>query len=345
MVEELTVRERDIMLKIVGLYIESGEPVGSRTLQKRYGMKISPATIRNVMADLEEKGYLYQPHTSAGRLPTDKGLRFYINSLFLTIDSVDVNFVNRMLAYINSIENRSFENIFASVLKYLSRTTGYTGLGVSFLVDVLNLKEISLIKVSKNKVLAVISFEPDYVIHDVIDIDVPSDLLSKLSQELTGRFRGKTFPQIRKEIVKDIERFKKRFMELSFKVNSKVLSMMDSIDSDIKVTGTFNVLNITEDLEKLKETIRILEEKRMLLSFFDRILSGKRDVAVILGSETEVEVLKPFSIVASKYSFGQRSAGLVGIFGPKRMDYSRVIPIVENVSKALSKLLQERETL
>jgi heat-inducible transcriptional repressor len=340
---ELSARERDIILKIVELYISTGEPIGSRTLQKRYSMPISPATIRNVMADLEEKGYLYQPHTSAGRLPTDKGLRFYINSLFLTINDMDVNAVNRMLSYIKSLGRTNFEDIFSSVLKYLTKMTGYTGLGVSFLVDVLNLKEISFMKVSKKKVLAIMNFEPDYVIHEIIEIDASADFLSKLSKELTQKFKGKTFSQIRKEIVNDIDKYRKEFLELSFKINSQMLSIINSIDSNLKVTGTFNVLNITDNLESLKETIKILEEKKMLLSFLDRLFNAENEVSVILGSETNVEVLKPFSIVASKYGFKSKSAGVIAVFGPKRMDYSKVIPTVENVSRALSKLLQEKE--
>ena len=146
----LTERERDILLKIAELYIKEGEPVGSRTLQRTYGLPFSPATIRNVMADLEDKGYLYQPHTSAGRVPTDEGLKVYINSLFLALGSKDETLVNRLIDYLRSSGVRDRDEVLAKVLDFIQSVTGYAGFGVN-LVENLTVESITLVKVASDK--------------------------------------------------------------------------------------------------------------------------------------------------------------------------------------------------
>ncbi|ADU96354.1 heat-inducible transcription repressor HrcA [Thermovibrio ammonificans HB-1] len=342
MEERLTERERDILLKLTELYIREGEPVGSRTLQKTFKLPFSPATIRNVMADLEDKGYLYQPHTSAGRVPTDKGLKIYINSLFLALGEEEEILVNRLIDYLKSEKVQDRDEILLKVLDYLQSFTGYVGFGVN-LVENLTVESITLVKVASEKVLIVINFKPDYVLHKVIRASIPEGELQKLSRALTQKFRGKTLREVKRELIEEIDGLRKEIAELSFKLNTQILKTLNEVNH-LEIQGTANIVNmVADDIARMKKVLEILEEKSLFLEILRNFLEEKKEVSVILGSETEVEPLKPFSLVISKFRIGFKNSGVVGIIGPKRMDYTSVIPLVENVARALSKLLEEKK--
>jgi heat-inducible transcriptional repressor len=337
---ELTDRERDILLKIAELYIKEGEPVGSRTLQKAYSLPFSPATIRNVMADLEDKGYLFQPHTSAGRVPTDKGLKVYINSLFLALGQEDEGLLNRLLDYLKSQKVTDRDELLARVLDFLQSFTGYVGFGIN-LVENLTVESITLMKVARDKVLMVINFRPDYVLHKVITSSLSEGELARLSRALTHRFRGKSLKEVKRELLKEIDGLRREIAELSFRLNAQILKTLNEVNH-LEIQGTANVVNmVSDDIARMKELLEILEEKSLFLDVLRKFLGEKREVSVILGSETEIEPFAPFSFVLSKYRVGFKNSGVVGIIGPKRMDYSQVIPLVENVARALSYLLNK----
>ena len=338
--ERLTERERDILLKLTELYIREGEPVGSRTLQKVYSLPFSPATIRNVMADLEDKGYLYQPHTSAGRVPTDEGLKVYINSLFFKLGNRDDTLVGRLIDYLKSTNVSDRDEVLAKVLDFLRSFTGYAGFGVN-LVESLTVESISLIKVSSGKVLMVINFKPDYVLHKIIRAKVPEVELSKLSRALTYKFRGKTLSGVKKELVEEIDSLRREINAISFKLNSQILRALNEVNQ-VEISGVSSLVDVVSgDLKRMRELLNLLEEKSLFLKILKEFLGKDKKVEVILGSETKIEPLSPFSFVLGKYSIGFKSSGIVGVIGPKRMDYSQVIPIVENVAKALSVILNK----
>ncbi|MEO2083306.1 MAG: heat-inducible transcriptional repressor HrcA [Desulfurobacteriaceae bacterium] len=340
MEKRLTERERDILLKLVELYIKSGEPVGSRTLQKTYGIPFSSATIRNVMADLEDKGFLYQPHTSAGRVPTDEGLKVYINHLFLSIGEGGETKAGRIIESLKAENIKDMEKIFPRVLDFLQNTTGYVGFGAK-LIENLTVKSVTLIRVATNRVLMVLEFHPDYVLHRVIDVSIPESELPKLSKELSKRFHGKTLREIRKELVEDIESLKKEIADISFKLNSQILATLNEVNS-LEFHGTSNIVNVlSRDVDRLREVLKLLEEKSLFLDVLKKFMEEKRQVDVILGSETDIEPLYPFSFVVGKFQAGYRNGGIVGILGPKRMNYSQIIPVVENVARALSLILRD----
>jgi len=335
----LTERERDILLKIAELYIKEGEPVGSRTLQRTYGLPFSPATIRNVMADLEDKGYLYQPHTSAGRVPTDEGLKVYINSLFLALGSKDETLVNRLIDYLRSSGVRDRDEVLAKVLDFIQSVTGYAGFGVN-LVENLTVESITLVKVASDKLLLVINFKPDYVLHKVIRAVVPEGELGRLSRALTQKFKGKTLKEVKRELLEEIDGVRREVAELSFRLNAQILKSLNEVNH-LEIHGTANLVDIVRDTSRMKELLEILEEKSLFLEILKRFLSEEKRVSVILGSETNIEPFSPFSFVLGKYSEGFKNSGVIGVIGPKRMDYSQVIPVVENVSRALSIILEK----
>ncbi|MEO2066381.1 MAG: heat-inducible transcriptional repressor HrcA [Desulfurobacteriaceae bacterium] len=339
--EKLSERERDILLKITELYIKEGEPVGSRTLQKTYSLPFSPATIRNVMADLEDKGYLYQPHTSAGRVPTDEGLKVYINSLFFALGSRDETLAGRLIDYLQSERVLDRDEILSRVLDFLQSLTGYVGFGIN-LVENLTVESITLVKVSSDRVLMVINFKPDYVLHKVIRASIPEGELQRLSRTLTQKFRGKSLNEVKKELVEEIDTLRREITEISFKLNTEILKSLNEVNH-LEIHGTANLVDIvSDDVKKMKEILEILEEKTLFLEILKKFLGERRDISVILGSETNIEPFSTFSFVLGKYRVGFRNSGVVGIIGPKRMDYSQVIPIVENVARALSIILENR---
>ena len=341
MTKQLSEREREILLKVAELYIKEGEPVGSRTLQKTYRLPYSPATIRNVMADLEDLGLLYQPHTSAGRIPTDEGLKIYINSLFLALGEQDETLLNRLLDYLKSENITDRDEILAKVLDFLKSSTGYVGFGVN-LVENLTVESVTLVKVASEKVLMVINFKPDYVLHKVIKSTLQEPELQKLSKVLTQKFKGKTLKEVKRELLKEIDLLRKEISELYFQLNAQILKTLNEVDR-LEIQGTANLVNVVaDDIQKMKQVLEILEEKNTFLQILKQFLEEGKQVSVILGSETEVEPLAPFSFVLSKYKNGVRNSGVIGIIGPKRMDYTNTIPLVETVAKALSKLLEEK---
>lgn len=338
--KELTERERDILLKIVELYLKQGEPIGSRTLQKTYSLPFSPATIRNVMADLEDKGYLFQPHTSAGRVPTDKGLKTYINSLFLALGEKDETLVNRLIDFLKSEKVWDRDEILAKVLDFIQSSTGYIGFGASF-TENLTVENISLFKVSSDKILIVVNFQPDYVLHRVIRASVPDGELPRISKLLTQKFRGKTLKQVKRELIEEIEILRKEISDLSFRISTHILKSLNEVNY-LEVHGTSNIVNmVSGDAERLKQVLELLEEKTLFLEVLRKFLNEKRNISVILGSEIEPEPLSSISFVLGKYSAGFKNGGVVGVIGPKRMNYSEVIPLIENVTRALSLILNK----
>ncbi len=338
--KELTERERDILLKIVELYLKEGEPVGSRTLQKTYSLPFSPATIRNVMADLEDKGFLYQPHTSAGRIPTDKGLKLYINSLFLALGEKDETLVNRLIDFLRNEKAWDWDEILAKVLDFIQLNTGYIGFGAN-LTENLTVENISLFKVASDKILIVVNFQPDYVLHRVVRVSIPEGELSRISRLLTQKFKGKTLKQVKKELVEEIENLRKEISELTFRISSHILKSLNEVNY-LEVQGTSNIVNmVSGDAERLKQVLELLEEKTLFLEVLRKFLNEKRNISVILGSEIEPEPLASISFVLGKFNVGYRSSGVVGVIGPKRMNYSEVIPLIENVTRALSLILNK----
>ncbi|WP_142936204.1 heat-inducible transcriptional repressor HrcA [Balnearium lithotrophicum] len=336
---ELTERERDILLKIAELYIKSGEPVGSRTLQKAYSLPFSPATIRNVMADLEDKGYLFQPHTSAGRVPTDEGLKIYLNSLFIALGREDETLVNRLIESIRSENLTEREEILSKVLDFLQESTGYVGFGIN-LVENLTVNNVMLLKVSSDKVLIVINFYPDYVVHKVIKADITERELAKISKILTQKFKGKTLQKVKEELIKEIDSLRREISDIIFRLNSHILKSINEIDY-FEVQGAPNIINLVSgDAERLKRVIELLEEKTLLLEVLRKFLNEKKKIDVILGSEVKPEIPQ-VSFVLGKYSVGFQNGGIVGVLGPKRMNYSEIIPLVENVARAISLLLNK----
>jgi heat-inducible transcriptional repressor len=247
--------------------------------------------------------------------------------------------VNRLIESIRSENLTEREEILSKVLDFLQESTGYVGFGINF-VENLTVNNVMLLKVSSDKVLIVINFYPDYVVHNVIKADITEGELAKISKILTQKFKGKTLQKVKEELIKEIDNLRREISYIIFRLNSHILKSINEIDY-FEVQGAPNIINLVSgDAERLKRVIELLEEKTLLLEVLRKFLNEKKKVDVILGSEVKPEIPQ-VSFVLGKYSVGFQNGGIVGVLGPKRMDYSQIIPLVENVARAISLLLNK----
>ena len=340
-------RQSKILVAVVCNYISTAEPVGSRTIARKYGIGVSPATIRNIMADLEEMGFLVQPHTSAGRIPTDKGFRFYVDQIEKSrkaledIASLNIQEILHSEAEIGNLMKKTTD-----LLSHLSNQAG--------LVLAPNLKNtvcrhIDFIKLNNKQVLVIFISESGLVHKRMIllDEEISQDILDKISRLITDELMGLSLSKIRSKLVTMMETEKMQFDKLfaqAIKLSQQFF-LDDVEDSELYVGGTFNMMSQPEfaDIEKMKHLFKAFEEKRLLIHILDRCIEdeGQRP-KILIGEENHIEDMSDLSFVLSSYKYGERTLGVVGIIGPKRMNYTEIIPIVEYTAKTISHLLTER---
>jgi heat-inducible transcriptional repressor len=345
--EVLDERQNKVLIAVVCNYISTAEPVGSRTIARKYGFGISPATIRNIMADLEDLGLLVQPHTSAGRVPTDKGFRFYVDQLELSKRT----FEEAAIFNIEEILHTETElgNLMKKTTAILSRLSNQAGLVLAPNLKNTNCRHIDFIKLNNSQILVIFISESGLVHKRVIffEEDISQDLLDKMSRLVTTELMGLSLAEIRTKLVNIMETEKAQFDALlsqAIKLSQRFFSE-ETEDSELYVGGTFNIMNQPEfaDVEKMQNLFRAFEEKRLLIHILDKCIEDdEKRVKVIIGGENNIEDMKDLSFVISSYQYGDRTLGVVGIIGPKRMDYTQVIPIVEEMVKIVLCLLIDR---
>lgn len=340
---ELNPRSSSILEAVVHDHIATAEPVGSRTIAKKYKFGLSPATIRNIMADLEEMGYLSQPHTSAGRVPTDRAYRFYVDHL-LESHALPVEVKNPAVeATLQSI--REFNELMKETSVFLSRLSNQAGIVLIPNLKKTVFKRIEFIHLTGSRVLVIFVAESGLVHKKTIELDRPisQNTLEKISNLVTEQMAGLTLQEIRKKLVKMMEEEKTQFDELlnqAVKLSQKAFENEEG-ESDVYVRGTVNILNQPEfaSIERMKALFKAFEEKSILIQILDKCMEDSQRVKVTIGSENCIEEMEDCSLVTSTYRYGNLPAGVLGIIGPKRMDYSRVIPIVGYMARLISNLL------
>jgi len=344
-VTEMTGRQKKVFRKIMELYIRDGGPVGSRKVAKEFGL--SAATIRNIMADLEDLGYLDQPHVSAGRMPTDAGYRFYVDEFIGTkkagreIDPEARRSISETLA-----DRSEIERVMLQASQVLSKLTNYAGLVVTPKVRNLIFQRIQFIRVSERKVLAVLLAKNGMMQNKLIvtDQDYEQDLLDRITRLLNERFADKTLRAMRQEIVRMLEEDRRRYDMLldsaarlgQLAVNRELLEK-----EKVYLEGTFNIFDLPEfkDLSRLRELFRTFTERTAMVRLLDRCLD-EDGVSVAIGSETEIPEISDMSVVTARYSMNDDVAGGLGVIGPKRMPYRQVIALVSYMASFLSLMLK-----
>ncbi|MFO7295089.1 MAG: heat-inducible transcriptional repressor HrcA [Caldicoprobacter sp.] len=343
---QLGKRKLQILQAVIDDYICSGEPVGSRTIAKKYGMGISPATIRNEMSDLEEMGYLHQPHTSAGRIPSDKAYRLYVDKLMKIrmLTAVEAEHIKKIYEQ----KTTEIEKIIEQVAKVLSDITNYTSVVLGPQLNKILIKRIQLIPVEGQYTLLVVVTSAG-IIKDTI-IRVPADIdpgyLDRVSNMLTEHYRDKTFAEVDINSIQDVQKEMSKQREF---FNSLIDALTESIaqkeQTEVYLGGTTNIFNFPEyrDIMKARTFLSFMEQKNLLYNLLSKY--DKQGVRVIIGTENEYEQMKECSIVMATYSIGDKVLGTLGLIGPTRMEYSKAVSVVryvgETVSKYLTSLFEE----
>lgn len=333
-----------ILQAIIDDYITTAMPVGSRTISRKSGVGFSPATIRNEMSDLEELGYLDQPHTSAGRVPSDKAYRLYVDRL-LKVGKLSSDERERMHDYMQA-RSAQVDGVIRSAATVLADATQYTSVIVAPKLGTLRIRHIQLVPVAARTALLIIVTNLGIVKDAVIRIPdgLDADDLYSISRMLTERLANKPLEAVRQtfsELLRDNEN-NRRLMGETLRVIERKLEAEDS--SEVIVGGSSKLLNYPEysDVEKARNFLTVLESKDKLRHLIGR--EGGMEVTIRIGMENDVPEMSDCSIVTARYRVGDQTTGALGIIGPTRMNYNRVIPVLEFMSRAMSELLSNRKT-
>ncbi|GJL77898.1 MAG: heat-inducible transcription repressor HrcA [Nitrospinaceae bacterium] len=339
-------RRKAVLLEVVNEYIQNAEPVGSRSISRKHSEKLSPATIRNVMSDLEEMGYLHQPHTSAGRIPTDQGYQFYVDQL-LNPQNLLKEVEDQTYGY--GTGNHNLQEVLETACNALSVSSQHTGLVMLPTFSQTLFKHIEFIKVASDRALAVFYSDLGIMQNKVIALEkeMTQEKLTSISNYLNAEFSGKSIQTIRKELVYRLRNEREHYDQLMKKAMdlSNKLFAEDLDTHPLLVEGALNLLDHPEfraDLEKIKGLLKTLEEKSKLVKLLDRCLK-QEGMTILIGQEFLDEEMEGCSLIAKNYQKGDEILGSLAIFGPKRMDYKKIIPIVNQTAKTVSTLISQND--
>ena len=340
---ELDARKEKILKAIIQTYLETGEPVGSRTISKYTDLNLSSATIRNEMSDLEELGYILQPHTSAGRIPSDKGYRLYVDALMEEKRQEVAEIKELMIEKTNKMEK-----VLQQVVKVLAANTNYATMITGPSYNQNKVKFIQLSKVNEDQLLAVIVVEGNLVKNQILNLEEPMDdeQILKLNLLLNTQLNGLTVQEINLSL---ISRMKEQ-AGIHSKVVSDVLdAVAEAIDveEDVQVytSGATNIFKYPElaDSARASELISALEEKKALADMVKEAeaVENSTGIQVYIGNETPIQTMKDCSVVTATYELGQGMRGTIGIIGPKRMDYENVVDNLKTLKVQLDSIFKK----
>ena len=342
-------RPREVFRHLVEAFISSGEPVGSRTLSQRLPLTLSPASIRNVMADLESMGLLYAPHTSAGRAPTEKGLRLFVDGLLEVGDLAPderVAIEARM-----SGSGRALEDVLTQATSMLSGLSNCAGLLVSSKQDS-PLKHVEFTAIGPGKALVVMVSEDGQVENRLIDtpLGLPGSAMSEASNYLNARLRGRTLDSARAEVLAELDGERAELDTLTAKIVAEGLATLSApvngsrnIDEKVLIVrGTSHLLDSVEaqaDIERVRTLFEDIERKNDLIRLLELAKDGD-GVRIFIGSENRLFSLSGSSIIAAPYANAAgKVVGVIGVLGPTRLNYGRIIPMVDHTAKVVGRLL------
>ncbi|HJS45556.1 MAG TPA: heat-inducible transcriptional repressor HrcA [Rhizomicrobium sp.] len=338
MPQGFTDRPREVFRHLVEAFLASGEPVGSRTLSQRLPNALSPASIRNVMADLEAMGLLYAPHTSAGRIPTEKGLRLFVDGL-LEIGQLAPDERIAIEARMSGSGQR-IEDVLTQAAQSLAGLSRCAGLMLTAKQDSA-LKHVEFVAVAPGKALVIMVSEDGQVENRVIDTPagLPVSALSEASNYLGARLRGRTIDAARAEILAELDSEKIELDALTAKLVAAGLATLAGPEKVLIVRGTSHLLDSQADLDRIRTLFDDIERKADLIRLLELAQEGE-GVRIFIGSENRLFSLSGSSIVAAPYANAQgKIVGVIGVLGPTRLNYGRIIPMVDHTAKVIGRLL------
>lgn len=337
---DLSERKLCILKAVIDDYIMTGLPIGSRTISKKHGIEFSSATIRNEMADLEELGFLEQPHTSAGRIPSQRAYRYYVDRLMKVVKLNNVEAEN-IKSYFKDKMSEVGE-VIEKAAQVLSDTTHHISMVLKPQMRNSTIKRIQLVKITERKAILLVVTTAGLVTDTVISVPegITSDYVEMIGTMLSEKLSSKTLDEANRDL--------KGFLLGSVSVNSEFVSdILTTIETSVEPHGEKGIVlggtqNIIEypgymSVEKARDFISVLQTKEMLYDMMKK--AAQLEFSVTIGSENEVKELSDLSIVTATYKIAGKSIGSFGVIGPTRMDYAKVVSILDYVSKSLNSIL------
>lgn len=334
-------RKKKILQAVIDEYVNTAEPVSSGTLVKKYGLDYSSATVRNELAELESKGYLDKTHTSSGRVPSEKGYRFYVDEL-LKDDDISMEEIKYIQSKLSTKVNE-IEDLTKIATSTLSEITHYTTVAIGPKAEMQIIEEIKFVLLSSRMLMAVIVTDNGLVKETIIkyDQDITESQVETLNNLFNSKLKGKPLSKIDKPMEEYI------LSEIKYSINviKPIIDQINKIveEDDMYLKGTTQSFDLPEfkSLDIAKNFVSLLDEKDLVS---DILNSGvAKDINVYIGDENDNEQLKDFSVVTFKHSIGNKDLGTIGIIGPKRMNYSKVISVMKYISKKLNDEQQENK--
>jgi heat-inducible transcriptional repressor len=342
---ELDDRSKNILRAIVLFYIKTAFPVGSQTISQNYDFGISPATIRNIMAVLEEQGFLTQPHASAGRIPTEKGYRFYVDILLNKGEFIK-NQDETFLQTEKLVKREDTRTLLHDTSKLLSELTRYMAIVTVPKFSSAKIKHIEFIRLRKNCVMTVSVSEEGFIQNKFFEVaeDLSQSELNKISDYLNTLYGGMTLQEVRRKLLGQMQKMKDLYDQLRGDALELTGRAMDSAqgEEELYMDGATHILDLPDfaDFRVMRGILTAFEEKTTIVQLLDKYL-GSDGVQVFIGSENPFLGDHHCSLVLSQYKRGDQVLGVLGVIGPTRMEYSKVIPLVDSAAKQVSRLLEE----
>jgi heat-inducible transcriptional repressor len=339
-------RAQHLLRVLIESYIRDGQPVGSRVLTRDSGLQLSSATIRNVMADLEELGFVSSPHTSAGRVPTDKGYRFFVDTL-LRVQPLDDASVSELRRQLDG-EHDTSKALVSAASQLLSSVTRLAGVVTLPHSRAASITQVEFVGLSENRVLAVLVFNDREVQNRMVQLDrrYSPDELRRASGFLNEQFAGRTLEGARDEILRQLREAHadmNQIMVDAISVAQRIFGPQPGDELEYVIAGETNLMSVAElsSVEKLRRLFEAFNEKRDFLNLLDQSLRAT-GIQIFIGHESGYQILDDCSIVTAPYTSGDTVVGVLGVIGPTRMAYERVIPIVDMTAKLLGAALNSR---
>jgi heat-inducible transcriptional repressor len=335
-------RMRRVLEIIIEDYILTAEPVGSRTISKKSNLNLSPATIRNIMSDLEDLDLLSQPYTSAGRIPTERGLRFYVDSIINVHELSDQEQREIRSKYLGHLVEGP--DLFRETSRILSLSSHYLGIVWTPRMSSVVLQHIEFVKLRKHTVLAILVSTTGLVQNRIIEVeeDFSQSELDHLSDYLNSFLAGLTLLQVRERLLEQMRVAKNaydRLLEQALKLGERAFASIG--ESDVFIEGKTNILNEPDfgNVSAMTDLFRTFEEKATMVKLLDKFLATE-GLRIAIGSESQVQEMETCSVITSTYGCSGEILGVLGVIGPRRMNYSRVIPLVGYTAKLLTEILE-----
>lgn len=345
---ELDDRKITILKAIIKTYLETGEPVGSRTISKFTDLKLSSATIRNEMSDLEEMGYILQPHTSAGRIPSDKGYRFYVDQIMQEKQQEVTEVKELMIQRVDRVEL-----VLKRLAQMLAANTNYAAMISGPQYHRNKLKFIQLSQMDEHKLLVVVVVEGNLVKNTMLDVPsaISQEELLNLNILLNSALNGLSLEEINLDVITRLKERAGSYSQIVDQVLTQVAMAIRADEDDLQIytSGATNIFKYPElsDGEKASQLISTLEQKDKLRELIDDVNESDENrengIQVYIGDETPLQTMKDCSVVTANYELGEGIRGTIGIIGPKRMDYERVLGTLKNLMKQLDATFKNEE--